>query len=117
MLSSPKERVGISVSDLDIIYHFIVGHAQLLSKRIFSPGTSSPGVSQLSTYTREPSIIQLQQNCPLTTSLTQPPMDCTQKSSRSLLLPLACSLNEKQHVFFKALTFDLLLNVISLYIH
>ena len=38
MLSNPKERVGISVSDLGIICHFIAGHAQMLHKQIFPQG-------------------------------------------------------------------------------
>ena len=45
MLSNPKERVGISVSDLGIICHFIAGHAQMLHKQIFPQGHLPQGSS------------------------------------------------------------------------
>ena len=45
VLSNPKERVGISVSDLGIICHFIAGHAQMLHKQIFPQGHLPQGSS------------------------------------------------------------------------
>ena len=63
MLSNPKERVGISVSDLGIICHFIAGHAQMLHKQIFPQGHLPQGSSYQGAK-RNPVTTALSSHCP-----------------------------------------------------